>query len=140
LDKLLLPPFVLLFFFRDEELGWMDDGTDGWKGRPPPDRLRILYIKKASSAPSLARALSLLHPQSTTAPPFCWDPTCSGYPWPSDTVKSTTTAAIHPPPPVPSSSSSGMRNLDERDGWRDGGRRPPTPPPPDRQTPRILYK
>jgi hypothetical protein len=27
--------------------GWMDDGTDddtnGWKGRPPPDRLRILY-------------------------------------------------------------------------------------------------
>jgi hypothetical protein len=23
----------------------MDDGTDGWKGRPPPDRLRILYIK-----------------------------------------------------------------------------------------------
>jgi hypothetical protein len=30
---LLLPPFVLLlfiiFFFRDEKLGWMDDGTDG---------------------------------------------------------------------------------------------------------------
>ncbi len=23
----------------------MDDGTNGWKGRPPPDRLRILYIK-----------------------------------------------------------------------------------------------
>jgi hypothetical protein len=23
----------------------MDDGTDGWKGRPPPDRLRILYKK-----------------------------------------------------------------------------------------------
>jgi hypothetical protein len=39
----------IIFFFRDEELGWMDDGTDdgtdGWKGRPPPDRLRILYIK-----------------------------------------------------------------------------------------------
>jgi hypothetical protein len=34
-DKLLLPPFVLLlllfiFFFRDEELGWMDNGIDGW--------------------------------------------------------------------------------------------------------------
>jgi hypothetical protein len=30
----------IIFFFRDEELGWMDDGTDdgtdGWKGRPPP--------------------------------------------------------------------------------------------------------
>jgi hypothetical protein len=35
----------IIFFFRDEELGWMDDGTDEWKGRPPPDRLRILYIK-----------------------------------------------------------------------------------------------
>jgi hypothetical protein len=39
----------IIFFFRVEELGWMDDGTDdgtdGWKGRPPPDRLRILYIK-----------------------------------------------------------------------------------------------
>jgi hypothetical protein len=39
----------IIFFFRDEELGWMDDrtddGTDGWKGRPPPDRLRILYKK-----------------------------------------------------------------------------------------------
>jgi hypothetical protein len=39
----------IIFFFRDEELGWMDDGTDdrtdGWKGRRPPDRLRILYIK-----------------------------------------------------------------------------------------------
>jgi hypothetical protein len=23
----------------------LDDGTDGWKGPPPPDRLRILYIK-----------------------------------------------------------------------------------------------
>jgi hypothetical protein len=22
----------IIFFFRDEELGWMDDGTDGWKG------------------------------------------------------------------------------------------------------------
>ncbi len=22
-----------------------DDGTNGWKGRPPPDRLRILHIK-----------------------------------------------------------------------------------------------
>ncbi len=22
-----------------------DDRTDGWKGRRPPDRLRILYIK-----------------------------------------------------------------------------------------------
>jgi hypothetical protein len=33
----------IIFFFGDEELGWMDDemddGTDGWKGRPP----RILY-------------------------------------------------------------------------------------------------
>jgi hypothetical protein len=28
-----------------------DDGTDGWKGRPPPDRLRILY-KKIYSATS----------------------------------------------------------------------------------------
>jgi hypothetical protein len=45
----------IIFFFRDEEVGWMDDETDdetndemndetdGWKGRPPPDRLRILY-------------------------------------------------------------------------------------------------
>ncbi len=42
-NKLLLPPFVVLLFFhhillRDEELGWMDDGTDGWKGRSPLDR------------------------------------------------------------------------------------------------------
>jgi len=35
----------IIFFFRDEELGWTDDGMDGWKGPPPPDRLRILYIK-----------------------------------------------------------------------------------------------
>jgi hypothetical protein len=39
----------IIFFFGDEELGWMDDGmddgTDGWKGRPPSGRLRILYIK-----------------------------------------------------------------------------------------------
>jgi hypothetical protein len=31
----------IIFFFRDEELGWMDDemddGMDGWKGRPPKD-------------------------------------------------------------------------------------------------------
>jgi hypothetical protein len=27
----------------------MDDGTDGWKGRPPPDRLRILYKKIAAA-------------------------------------------------------------------------------------------
>jgi hypothetical protein len=30
---------LIIFYFRDEELGWMDDGMDGWKGRPP----RILY-------------------------------------------------------------------------------------------------
>jgi hypothetical protein len=39
----------IIFFFRDEEFGWMNDGmddeTNGWKGRPPSDRLRILYIK-----------------------------------------------------------------------------------------------
>jgi hypothetical protein len=29
----------IIFFFRDEELGWIDDKTDGWEGRPP----RILY-------------------------------------------------------------------------------------------------
>jgi hypothetical protein len=38
----------IIFFFRDEELGWMDDetddGIDGWKGRPPQDRPRIIYI------------------------------------------------------------------------------------------------
>jgi hypothetical protein len=32
----------IIFFFRDEEVGWMDDrtddGMDGWKGEPPPDR------------------------------------------------------------------------------------------------------
>jgi hypothetical protein len=32
----------VIFFFRDEELGWMDDGTDdgtdGWKGPPPPSQ------------------------------------------------------------------------------------------------------
>jgi hypothetical protein len=31
----------IIFFFGDEELGWiddkMDDGTNGWKGRPPKD-------------------------------------------------------------------------------------------------------
>ncbi len=27
----------IIFFFRDEELGWTDDGMDGWKGRPPKD-------------------------------------------------------------------------------------------------------
>jgi hypothetical protein len=27
----------IIFFFRDDELGWMDDGMDGWKGRPPKD-------------------------------------------------------------------------------------------------------
>ncbi len=26
----------------------LDDGTDEWKGRPPPDRLRILYKKIAA--------------------------------------------------------------------------------------------
>jgi hypothetical protein len=45
----------IIFFFQDEELEWMDDGTndgmDGWKGRPPPDRLRILYIKICSRRP-----------------------------------------------------------------------------------------
>jgi hypothetical protein len=44
LDKLLLPPFVIVLLpphhllLPDEELGWMsdrtDDETDGWKGRP----------------------------------------------------------------------------------------------------------
>jgi hypothetical protein len=33
---LLPPPLPSSFFFRDEELGWMDDETDdrtnGWKG------------------------------------------------------------------------------------------------------------
>jgi hypothetical protein len=33
--------FSIIFFFRDEELGWTedgtDDGTDGWKGGPPAD-------------------------------------------------------------------------------------------------------
>jgi hypothetical protein len=28
----------------------LDDGTDGWKGPPPPDRLRILYKKIAAAA------------------------------------------------------------------------------------------
>jgi hypothetical protein len=27
----------MIFFFQDEELGWMDDETDGWKRRPPKD-------------------------------------------------------------------------------------------------------
>jgi hypothetical protein len=36
-NKLLLP-FVVLFFFRDVELGWIHDGTYGWKGQPPLDR------------------------------------------------------------------------------------------------------
>ncbi len=30
--------------------GWRtDDRTDGWKGRPPPDRLRILYIETSQN-------------------------------------------------------------------------------------------
>jgi hypothetical protein len=32
---------LIIFFFQDEELGWMDNGTDdrtnGWKGWPPKD-------------------------------------------------------------------------------------------------------
>jgi hypothetical protein len=34
----------IIFFFRDEELGWTEDGTDGWKGGSASDRqtLRIL--------------------------------------------------------------------------------------------------
>jgi hypothetical protein len=62
LDKLLLPPFVLLLLLfhhlllRDEELGWMDDGTDdgtdGWKGRPPPsqpDKTKDIIFKERYS-------------------------------------------------------------------------------------------
>jgi len=59
-----------------------DDGTDGWKGRPPPDRLRILYKKtvpgtgQSEPAPTSAPTwmdgaligfsfLSLCHPRLT---------------------------------------------------------------------------
>jgi hypothetical protein len=29
----------IIFFFGDEELGWMDDETDGWKASFHPDVL-----------------------------------------------------------------------------------------------------
>jgi hypothetical protein len=35
----------VIFFFRDEELGWMDDGTDGWKGRPQQDKTKDIIYK-----------------------------------------------------------------------------------------------
>jgi hypothetical protein len=38
-----------------------------------------LHKSHRSSARSLACALSLLHPWSTTTPPFCWDPTSTYY-------------------------------------------------------------
>jgi hypothetical protein len=38
----LLPPFIVLLLFRDEELGWMDDGMDdgmdGWIERTTTTR------------------------------------------------------------------------------------------------------
>ncbi len=40
------PPLPLSSSSRMRNL---DDGTDGWKGRPPPDRLRILYKKTGRS-------------------------------------------------------------------------------------------
>jgi hypothetical protein len=30
----------IIVFFGDEELGWMIDETDGWKGPPPPDKTK----------------------------------------------------------------------------------------------------
>jgi hypothetical protein len=76
LDKLLLPPFVLLLLLfhhlllRDEELGWMDDGTDdgtdGWKGRPPPsqpDKTKdIIYkdVKQVTAGSQMCNPLPAL--------------------------------------------------------------------------------
>ncbi len=60
----------IIFFFRDEELGWMDDetddGTDGWKGRPPQayhiHRSWILsHWHQASTGKALASKKSFGH-------------------------------------------------------------------------------
>ncbi len=56
----------IIFFFRDEELGWMDDGTDGWKGRPPQayhiHRSWILsHWYQASTGKALANKKSFGH-------------------------------------------------------------------------------
>jgi hypothetical protein len=45
----------IIFFFRDEELGWMDDGTDGWKGRRPPGQNQGYYISRQAFHPCMFR-------------------------------------------------------------------------------------
>jgi len=61
-----------------------DDGTDGWKGRPPPDRLRILYKKIYSSDLDLTLPMALnCHDKKTqqTAPSHNKPIICSTYPF-----------------------------------------------------------